>query len=134
MPALKAVVLNPRLPPDHPGLLISYIEGDDLRELYWDLWQSELLDITERVIRLAADLEDRKFYHQDVKCNNILRRREDGEIFFIDFEQDVRESMYPAKWDKWIRHKRIVSPLHALFALGRSLSELSTRSIPNGLT
>jgi hypothetical protein len=133
IPPLKAVVLNPRLPPDYPGLLISYIEGDDLQGLYegWLLQQADLVDITERVVRLAADLEDRGFYHQDIKCNNILRRN-DGEIFFIDFEQDVREGMYPAKWDKWIRRKRIVSPRNALFALGRTIWEFWSRTMPNG--
>jgi serine/threonine protein kinase len=131
IPSFKAVVLNPLVPPDYPGLLISYIEGRDLQKLNdYGQRDSRLLDVTERVIRLAADLEDRGFYHQDIKCNNILRRRHDKEIFFIDFEQDVREGMYPAEWDKWIRRNRIVSPANALFALGKTIWELWVGSIP----
>src|SRR5436190_13012028 len=67
------------------GLLIPYVEGDNL----WDATirpECELLDTTYRIIEIAAGLERVGYYDEDLKCQNIVRRRSDGALFFIDFE------------------------------------------------
>lgn len=61
------------------------IEGDE-----------KLLDITHLIITVAVKLEQRDVYHQDLKCQNIIRRRPNGGIYFIDFGAGT-EGMYPTE-------------------------------------
>jgi serine/threonine protein kinase len=113
------------------GLLISYIDGDDLWSVAGDsaLDDSELLNITYGIIQLAAVLEERQFYHQDLKCSNIVRRRRDGKLFFVDLAGGLTKDMY--------RHEREYHILcngfdaaDGLFSLGRTIWSLWTRSHP----
>ena len=129
IPTLTAVVRKEGL---IQGLLISYIEGPDL----WSSVKNTeipddalLLDITYRIIRIAANLERLKFYHEDLKCSNIVRRHTDGELYFIDFGGGLTEGMY--------REDRVSSTsydgpeaIDALFTLGRTLWELWAADSP----
>lgn len=77
------------------GLFIPYIEGDNL----WNVAGSatlrpELLKITYRIVKIAARLERTGVYHEDLKCQNIIRRDSDGTIFFIDFGGGITEGFY----------------------------------------
>src|SRR5271167_2453363 len=63
-----------------------------------------LLDITFKIIRLATDLEQRKFYHEDLKCCNIIRRHADGEIVFIDLGGGLTRGMYREERESVIKY------------------------------
>jgi serine/threonine protein kinase len=129
IPTLKAVVRKDGL---IQGLLRSYIEGLDL----WSTVENGelrdealLLDITYRIIHIASNLEQCKFYHEDLKCSNIVRRHTDGELYFIDFGGGLTEGMY--------REERVFSTSYngpdasdALFTLGRTLWELWAAESP----
>ena len=129
IPTLRAVVRKAGL---IQGLLISYIEGLDL----WDLVENgefrdeeQLLEITYKVIHITADLEQLDFYHEDLKCRNLVRREADGELYFIDFGGGFTEGMF--------RDERYASICYngpdasdALFTLGRTLWELWVAESP----
>ena len=105
---------------------MTYIEGIDLWSAVFNAGmraEELLLDITFRVIRLAADLERRKFYHEDLKCTNIVRRHADGELFFIDLGGGMTRGMYRAERESvlWSQGPDVTD---ALFTLGRTLWEL----------
>jgi serine/threonine protein kinase len=128
IPTLRAVVRRGGV---IQGLLISYIEGIDLWSLVKDigLRDSELLDITYKIIRLAAGLEQRNFYHEDLKCSNIVRRQADGELFFVDLAGGLTSGMY--REDR-ISHILFIGfdASDALFNLGRTLWELCAGESP----
>lgn len=130
IPLLKAVV---RKAGCIQGFLMYYIEGTDLWSAVQKkgMWDEQLLvDITHRIIRLAARLELRKFYHEDLKCENIVRRDVDGEIFFIDFGGGWTEGMYREERIQYIWFKGLDST-DALFNLGRTIWELWTAKHPS---
>ena len=88
-----------------------------------------LLDITFKIIRLAADLERRKFYHEDLKCSNIMRRDADGELFFIDLGGGLTQGMNREERESVICDHG-PDAIDALFTLGRTLWELWTADSP----
>jgi tRNA A-37 threonylcarbamoyl transferase component Bud32 len=124
LPMLHAVVYKNAIP---QGLLISYINGIDLWSAIesnkLDGGESQLFDITYRIIHLAADLEERGFYHEDLKCSNIIYQDSDGQIFFVDFAGGLTKGMY--REDR-LTHLVFNGPeaCDALFCLGRTLWEL----------
>ena len=129
IPRLKAVVQKAGL---IQGLLISYIEGIDLWSTVQngDIPDEVLVDITCRIIRVAANLEQRGFYHEDLKCGNIVRREVDGEIYFIDFGGGWTDGMYREErlQQIWLKGP---DALDALFTLGRTIWELWTAERPS---
>jgi serine/threonine protein kinase len=128
IPRLTAVVRKEGL---IQGLLMSYIEGIDLWcAVYSAGTRAEdlLLDITFRIIGLAADLERREFYHEDLKCSNIMRRH-DGELFFIDLGGGLTEGMYRMERESVI-FDHGPDATDALFTLGRTLWELWAAESP----
>jgi len=123
VPRLKAVVRKAGLV---QGLLVSYIEGIDLWSAvqHRGMWNEHILmDITKRIIRVAANLERHKFYHVDLKCGNIIRRGIDGEIYFIDFGGGWTDGMYREERFQHISRYG-PDPRDALFTLGRTIWEL----------
>ena len=130
VPRLKAVVRKAGL---IQGLLMSYIEGIDL----WSAVQNGglqneeiLLDITYRIICVATNLEQHKFYHIDLKCGNIVRRDIDGEIYFIDFGGGWTDGMYREERFQHICRNG-PDPRDALFTLGRTIWELWAADHPS---
>ena len=130
VPVLRAVVRKAGLV---QGLLMSYIEGSDLRSLLQrgDIrTEEQLLDITYRIIHLAAKLEQLKFYHEDLKCSNIVRRHADGELYFIDMGGGLTDGMYREE-----RRDHICfngpDASDALFTLGRTVWELWAATSPS---
>jgi predicted Ser/Thr protein kinase len=106
------------------GFLISYIDGNDL----WTIVQTAigedvLKDITRRIIEVAVKLETRLFYHQDLKCQNIVRRNCDGEIFFIDLGPGTTERMYRQKRGVVIRRYG-ANAKDGMYILGKTLWQL----------
>ena len=104
LPSLIAVVGRDEM---MRGLLLSFIDGQNLGDL--DIKSdNERLDITYRIISVAVDLEKVGYYHGDLKCGNILRCKEDGAIYFIDFGGGAAEGFYPENHngrsyvEKWI--------------------------------
>src|SRR5947207_1732885 len=129
VPHLTAVVRKDGL---IQGLLMSYIDGINLWSAVYDEGMRDehlLLDITFKLIRLAADLERRKFYHEDLKCTNIVRRHADGQLFFIDLGGGLTEGMYREERDSVIR-SRGPDATDALFTLGRTIWELWAADSP----
>ena len=88
-----------------------------------------LLNVTYRIINLAANLERRKFYHIDMKCSNIVRRNADGELFFIDFAGCLKGGMYREERSSIILFDG-PDASDALFTLGRTLWELWAAESP----
>ena len=98
---------------------MSYIEGFDLstiveKGLFKD--HQLLLNITARIVQVATDLENHNFYHEDLKCSNIVQQQSTGDIYFIDLGGGQTEGMY--------REERRGEASDALFTLGRTLWEL----------
>jgi len=133
IPTLKAVVRKAGFPHWH-GILISYIEGSDLwsavlaneNMCQWDA--QDLLNITYRIISVAASLEQCNFYHEDLKCSNIIRRS-DGESFFIDLAGGLTEGMYRPERQSTI-YETGPDAHDALFTLGRTIWELWAADSP----
>jgi len=123
VPRLKAVVRKTGL---IQGLLMSYIDGIDLWSAVYNgsiRKEETLLDITYKIIRVAANLEQHKFYHVDLKCSNIVRQDIDGEIYFVDFGGGWTDGMYREERFPHISRKG-PDPRDALFTLGRTIWEL----------
>lgn len=117
VPVLRALVQKSRL---NQGFLILYINGPNL----WAMVkngpledESLLLDITEKIVHVAADLEERNFYHEDLKCSNIVREHSTGDIYFIDFGGGRTEGMYLEDRE----HCAKPDAVGALFTLGRTI-------------
>lgn len=129
VPHLTAVVRKDGL---IQGLLMSYIDGINLWSTVYDAGMRDehlLLDITFKLIRLAADLEQRKFYHEDLKCTNVVRRHADGQLFFIDLGGGLTEGMY--REERWsVIYSQGPDATDALFTLGRTIWELWTADSP----
>lgn len=129
IPELTAVVRKEGL---IQGLLMTYIEGIDLWSAVYNAGLRDeklLLDITFKIIRLAADLERREFYHEDLKCSNIVRRDADSEVFFIDLGGGLTEGMYREERESVLRSQG-PDATDALFTLGRTLWELWAADSP----
>lgn len=84
--------------------------------------ESALLDITARVVQVATNLENHNFYHEDLKCSNIVRQQSTGDIYFIDLGVGQTEGMY--------REEGRGYASDALFTLGRALWELWVSDSP----
>lgn len=52
------------------------------------------MKVTYRIIEIAAGLEKVGYYDEDLKCQNIIRRRSDGALFFIDFGGGLTDGFY----------------------------------------
>ena len=110
------------------GLLIPYIEGEDL-------WAAaikselELLNITYRIIEIAAGLENVGFYHEDLKCQNIVRRHSDGALYFIDFAGGLTDGFYREESFNELADGN-VNAKEGLYILGKTLQQLWTKEHP----
>ena len=124
---LKAVVRrNDRV----QGLLIPFIEGDEL----WNLVKGgqlthELLHVTDRIIEIARNLEKAGVYHEDLKCENIIRRKSDGLLFFVDFGGGITKGFYREEASDDLLDGKI-HPREALYILGKTLLQLWTAKHP----
>jgi serine/threonine protein kinase len=108
------------------GFLISYIDGEDLWTIVTQntmIGEGVLLDFTRRIIEVAVKLEERGFYHQDLKCPNIIRRQCDGEIFFIDLGPGTTEHMYRQERGAVIRRNG-ADVTDGMYILGKTLWQL----------
>lgn len=123
VPVLRAVVKKEGL---IQGILITHIEGPDLWQAVADnvfTDESALLDITYKIIRIAANLETHNFYHEDLKCSNIIWNRSTGDIYFIDLAGGLTSGMYREERSSSIAFNG-PNACDALFTLGRTLWEL----------
>lgn len=111
------------------GLLISFIDGDNLGEVVITS-ETELLGITYQIISVAAGLEKvAGYYNSDLKCQNILRRRSDYAIYFVDFAGGFTDGFFPeTSLDKLCRGE--VDPKDGIYILGKTLWQLWTSTIP----
>ena len=74
-------------------------------------------------------LEKRHFCHQDLKCSNIVRRKQDGELFFVDLAGGLTKGMYHQEREIHILRNGF-DAADGLFSLGRTLWSLWTGSAP----
>jgi hypothetical protein len=88
-----------------------------------------LKDITRRIIEVAIKLEAQLFYHNDLKCQNIVRRHCDGEIFFIDLGPGMTEPMYRQNRGAVIR-RHGANAKDGMYILGKTLWQLWCRDSP----
>lgn len=105
------------------GFLMTYIEGDNLYNLLKSgdvKGDAELVRITRRIIEIAAALEERNFYHQDLKLTNIVMRLSDRAIFFIDFGGGVTPGMFKPQREDVILSEGPEAE-DALYTLGMTL-------------
>ena len=125
VPSLEAVVKREGM---IRGLLISFIDGENLANIQFKS-KRELLEITYRIIKVAAGLEKVGYYNEDLKCQNIVRRRSDGAIYFIDFAGGLTDGFYPEESNSKL-YTGEVSPKDGIYILGKTLWQLWTNDIP----
>ncbi|WP_437340884.1 serine/threonine protein kinase [Corallococcus exercitus] len=65
----------------------DYVEGETFTEWCWRVkpTAARLLEVFTEVVRLVDKLHRRQLWHRDLKGNNILIRKEDGQPVLIDF-------------------------------------------------
>ena len=113
------------------GLLIPYVEGDNLCDVSIKR-EAERLQVTYRIMEIAAGLEKKGYYHQDLKCQNIVQRKSDGALYFIDWAQGITQGFYPPD-SRDDLDDGIVEPKAGLFILGKTLLQLWTSSHPTSV-
>lgn len=112
------------------GFLIPYIEGENL----WSASitsEPELLKITYRIIEIAAGLENVGFYHEDLKCQNIVRRRSDGALYFIDFAGGLTAGFYREESINELADGN-VNAKEGMYILSKMLWQLWMKEHPKG--
>jgi hypothetical protein len=122
---LKAVVIRNGVV---QGLLIPYIDGEDL----WTAARTselQLLETTYRIIEIAAGLENIMFYHEDLKCQNIMRRRSDGALYFVDFAGGLTEGFYREESINELADGNVNSK-EGMYILGKTLWQLWMKEHP----
>jgi len=117
--ALKAVVKRGA---HIQGLMIPYIEGDNLWEASIER-EDELCRVTFRIIEIAASLEKVGYYHQDLKCQNIIQRESSGELFFIDFAGGITDGFYPPESEADLQDGK-VDARTGMYILGKTVWQL----------
>jgi hypothetical protein len=128
VPSLVAVVKRDGM---IRGLLLSYIDGENLSQAKITS-EAELHGLTYRIISVATQLEKIGYYNEDLKCNNIMRQRSDGAIYFIDFAGGLTEGFYPEESEYDLCCGK-VDPKDALYILGKTLWQLWINDIPTNV-
>ena len=110
------------------GLLIPYIEGGNLGDACIK-GEDELRSVTFRIMEIAASLKRAGFYHQDLKCENIIRQKSNGGLYFIDFAGGFTDGFYPPE-SKGDLVDGKVDARTGIFILGKILWQLWSRKHP----
>jgi eukaryotic-like serine/threonine-protein kinase len=67
----------------------DYIDGDDLSKaelaLGRRLSEAEVTKLLQGILEVLAFVHQQDVIHRDIKPQNIIRRRQDGKLFLIDF-------------------------------------------------
>lgn len=67
-------------------LFEEYIDGENLREILDtnSLYLQEAMDLTEQLLRICVQMENKEVVHRDIKPDNIIRDK-NGSWYLIDF-------------------------------------------------
>ena len=69
-------------------LIQEYIEGQDLEEEIKPgkkLEESQVIKILDEMLDILTFVHHKKVIHRDIKPSNVMRQKEDGKLFLIDF-------------------------------------------------
>jgi hypothetical protein len=120
---LAAVVQRDGL---NQGLLLEFIDGENLGFSAIGKSETELVGITYEIIEVAAGLEKVGYYGGDLKCANILQKK-DGAIYFVDFGGGATEGFYPEESEWKILNEEVSMPVvDGIYILGKALWQLWT--------
>jgi len=62
-------------------------------------------------------------YHQDLKCQNTVRRESSGEVYFIDFAGGLTDGFYPPESEGNLEHRK-VDARTGIYILGKTMWQL----------
>lgn len=111
------------------GLLLEFIDGDNLSELSGIVDRSTLYSITATILEAITDLEMRGYYPQDLKCANVVMRHSDKSLFVVDLGDGFSEGMHLQESVQAFGKGSIVAK-HMLYTLGRTIWELWIDDVP----
>jgi serine/threonine protein kinase len=111
------------------GLLLEFIDGDNLSDLASSLNHSQLYPITAAILEAISDFETRGYYPQDLKCANMVLRNSDRSLFVVDLGGGFSEGMHMREALQEFG-KGSILPRHMLYTLGRTIWELWIDDIP----
>ncbi len=129
------------------GLVMEYIEGQDLREYTLEksrLSEAEALGYIDQIAQALDRVHQEKFFHRDVKPHNIMLRQRQREAVLIDFglarEYIEQQTMYLSNSMGTELYKPIeqyelkgrFGPYTDIYALAITLYHLLTGSPPGG--
>ena len=69
------------------------------------------------------------YYNEDLKCQNIVRRRSDGALFCIDFAGGLTDGFFPEESLHDIMAEKM-DPKDGIYILGKTLWQLWAREHP----
>jgi len=121
VPRLAALV---QLDGMNQGLLLDFIDGENLGVSAIGKSETELLAITYKIIKVAVGLEKVGYYGGDLKCGNILQQNS-GAIYFVDFGGGATEGFYPEE-SEWTILSGDVDAVDGIYILGKALWQLWT--------
>lgn len=90
VPRLCNIVTSHR---KYRGLLLEFIDGEDLSEPSSIFDRSKLYSITAVVLEAIMDLEMHGCYPQDLNCANIVMRRYNDSLFIVDLGDSFSEGI-----------------------------------------
>ena len=113
------------------GLLLEFVDGNDLSSIAASQTQSQLYLITAKILEALEDLEKRAYYPQDLKCANIVVRNTDNAIFIVDLGGGFSEGMYLRTALRTFKNgEGSILPSEMLYTLGRTVWELWIDDVP----
>jgi hypothetical protein len=112
------------------GLLLEFIDGENLCDLATSLNHSQLYRITASILEALEDFESRGYYPQDLKGANMVWRESDRTVFIVDLGEGFTDRMHMKKAWHTSAMEGSILPRHMLYTLGRTLWELWIDDVP----
>lgn len=147
---------NGNQPANKIGLIIEFVSGKALNEIYSELNEKTKLDVIKQLLEALIFLHQKKLIHRDIKPQNIMYDKEKNYVRLVDFgvskiaggtytytsnAMGTAPYMAPENFDVDIEMEETcdkppiqISSKSDVWSVGCVISELFSGSIPWGLT